>query len=358
MKKLFALWLLLACTTGFAQTIRVKIDAGCVAYNPLYNKAFATVLHSDSLYANSLLQLDPYNGAVEKTLPIEGDSYTLEFTPDKRHLYLSYYSLPRIVKVDLEQFVVEQTIDLGDFTANDFAILPSNENGVIVIRGEDTYPRNVVMYKEGVLQPAQVTSGFYNPTSICIKGDGTKFYAHNGLSSMSNGHIMDIAQDGIAFNGIIWDYMLPSFGDIKIHDDLLYDQGGNVVVAFSDTLPILRAKMPLYMISDGWNCGYEYSPLHGCYLFAHINTDSIYISFFHGEHFNYVGSLAPGVRCDAVRDLDVVDQSHFIVVGYDMWEQRHSIYFYHNVYKSRMFLKPQAEKNGWQRSDAGKLNLN
>jgi hypothetical protein len=348
MKKIFALLLLLLTgSTGYVQTIKVKIDAACVAYNLLYNKAFAAVWHGDSLYANNLVQLNPYNGTVEKTLPLGGKPYAMDFTPDKRHLYLSYYTLHKIVKIDLEQFAIVQSIDLGAFTANDFAILPSSENVLIVARGEGGYPRNVVMYKEGVLQPKQVSSGIEYPSSVCIKADGSKLYAHNGISSMSHGHIMDIADDGIGFNGIIWDYMMPSFGDIRIHDDLLYDHGGNVLDAFSDTLPITRARMPLYLINDGWGSGFEYSPLHGCYIYAHRNTDKLYLSFFHGEHFNYLGSLALDVRCDAVRDLDVVDESHFIVVAYDTWEQRNSIYFYHNINKNRMLLNPKAEMERW-----------
>lgn len=348
MKKIFALLLLLmTCSTGYAQTIKVKIDAASVAYNPLYNKAFAAVRPGDSLYANSLLQLNPFNGTVEKTLPLGGEPYAMDFMPDKRHLYLSYYTLPKIVKIDLEQFAIVQSIDLGAFTANDFAILPASENVLIVARGEDENPRDVVMYKDGMLQPKQVSSGLSYPSSVCIKADGTKFYAHNGITTMCHGHIMDIADDGIMFNGIIWDYMMPAFGDIKIHDDLLYDQGGHVLDAFSDTLPITRARMPLYLINDGWGSGYEYSPLHNCYIYAHRNTDSLYLSFFHGEHFNYLGSLAPGVRCDAVRDLDVVDVSHFIVVAYDIWEQSNSIYFYHNTYKNKMFLKAKAEMGRW-----------
>lgn len=345
MKKIFAFLLLMTCSAGYAQTIKVKIDAACVAYNPLYNKAFAAVWHGDSLYPNTLLQLNPYNGTVEKTLPLGGEPYAMEFTPDKRHLYLSYYTLPKIVKINLEQFTIVQTIDLGPFTALDFAILPVNENVLIVARG-DGYPRNVVMYKDGVLQPKQVSNGIEYPSSVCIKADGTKVYAHNGINTGFNGHIMDIADDGIEFNGIIWDYMIPSFGDIRIHDDLLYDQGGNLLDAFSDTLPITRAEMPLYKINDLWVSGYEYSPLHGCYIYAHTNNDKLYLSFFHGEHFNYLGSLAPGVWCDAVHDLDVVDESHFIVVAYDTWEHN-SIYFYHNNNKSRMFLNPKAEIEKW-----------
>ncbi len=347
MKKNFTLLLLVACSAGYAQTIKVKIDAACVAYNALYNKAFAAVWHGDSLYANNLLQLNPYNGTVEKTLPLGGEPYAMEFTPDKRHLYLSCYTLPKIVKIDLVQFTIMQSIDLGPFTAMDFATLPSNENVLIVSRGEDGSPRNVVMYKDGVLQPKQVSSGIEYPSSLCIKADGTKLYAHNGISTMSHGHIMDIADDGIGFNGIIWDYMMPSFGDIRIHDDLLYDQGGNLLDAFSDTLPITRARMPLYLINDGWGSGFEYSPLHNCYIYAHRNTNKGYISFFHGDHFNYLGSLDPGIWCDAVHDLDVVDVNHFIVVAYDIWEQSNSIYFYHNINKSRMFLNPKAEMEKW-----------
>jgi hypothetical protein len=343
MKKILIVHLLFICSFTDAQTLIVNIDATCVTFNPLYKKAYAAVLADDSSYSNSLLQLDPYNGAVEKHLPLSGEPSSIELTPDNKQLYLSFRYLPQILKIDLEEFQIVETIDIGDFKVMDFEILPTNKNVLLVIRGEDGNPRNLVMYKDGILQSKQISTGIKSPSAICIKNDGSMLYAHNGITSGHEGYLMNIVDDGIEYDGVIWYSMIPSFGDIKIHDDLIYDPMGSVVDAFSESVPILRAMMPVYKLMDYFVTGYEYSEIHGCYLFAHeYFNGNVYISFFHGQYFNYLGSIYTGIWSGAVHDLDVVDEHHFIMITYDSYKGKSSIVFYNNPSRNLIFLKSES----------------
>jgi hypothetical protein len=340
MKKILILQLLFICSFNYAQTIKVDINAACVTFNQLYQKAYAAVLSNDSSYSSSLLQLDPYNGAVEKHMQLNDEPLSIELTPDNKHLYLSFRSLPQILKIDLEGFQIVETIDIGNFKVIDFAISPADENVLVVSRGEGGYPRNLVMYKDGILQPKQISPGIGYASSICIKNDGSMLYAHNGVESSHEGYLMNIVDDGIEYNGVAWYFMIPSFGDIKIHDDLIYNPMGTVVDAFSDSVPILRASMPVYNLMDFAFTGFEYSEIHGCYLFGHnYFNDKVYISFFHGQYFNYLGSADTGIWSDAVHDLDVVDEDHFILITYDSYKGKNSIVFYNNSTRNLIFLK-------------------
>ena len=336
MKKLFTLLLLFICSFNYAQTVKLNIDANCIIFNTFYDKAFVTVKEKDSIYPNSLIQLNPYNGMVEKHMSLSDVPKSIKLTPDNKHLYLSYQTLSQIEKVDLAEFKIVETINVGGLNVMDFAVLPTNENTLIICNGD-----KVVMYKNGILQPKQVSSGIDHLSAICIKNDGSKFYAHNGISTGYEGHIMNIVDDGIEYNGIIWNYMIPSFGYIKSHNDLIYNEFGDVLDAFSDSIPIIKASMPVNRIVR-WRSGFEYSDIHGCYVFGHDNQYKAYISFFDGQYFNYLGSIDLGIPCDIVYDLAVVDVNHFMLIALGYWETKNSILLYTGTKSKRMIqLKPK-----------------
>jgi hypothetical protein len=337
MKKLLTLLLLFICSFNYAQSLKLNINAVCVTYCKLMSKAFVAVREIDSNYPNSLLQLNPYNGIVEKSISLTGEPKLIELTPDNKFLYLSYQSIPQIEKVDIAEFKIVETIYTGVYIPTDFAILPTNENVLIVCNGS-----TVVMFKDRILQPKKVSCGYIdNVSAICIKNDGSKLYAHDGLTTGYGGHIMDIVDDGIEYNGIIWNYMMAAFNEIKIHNDLICDEFGDILDAFSDSIPKLKASMPVNKITR-WRTGFDYSDIHGCYVFGHDNEDEGYISFFDGNYFNYLGSLDTGIQCEAVYDLDVVDANHFILLVLGLSDSQYSILLYSTTKsKSMIQLKPR-----------------
>jgi len=326
--------LLLICSFNYAQSLKLNINAVSITYSKLISKAFVAVREMDSKYPNSLLQLNPYNGNVEKSRLLTGEPRLIELTPDNKYLYLSYQSIPQIEKIDIANFKIVETINTGIYIPTDFAILPTNENVLLVCNGA-----TVVMFKDGILQPKKVSCG--NVSAICIKNDGSKLYAHNGLDTGYQGHIMDIVDDGIEYNGIVWDYMMASFNEIKIHNDLICDEFGDVLDAFSDSIPKLKASMPVNRITR-WRTGFDYSDILGCYVFGHDNETEGYISFFDGNYFNYLGSIDIGIQCEAVYDLDVVDANHFILLVLGYSDNQFSILLYSTTKsKSMIQLKPK-----------------
>lgn len=322
MRKILTLLLLFNfnCSINYAQTVKLNINAASVTFSKLYGKAFVAVYDADENYANSLLQLNPFNGVVEKHMPLSDVPKSVELTPDNKHLYLSYQSLSKIEKINIADFKIVETITLGDFKVMDFAILPVNDNVLIACNGS-----SVVMYKDGILQPKHIVcSGLDYMSEICIKNDGLKLYAHNGLTTGCEGHIMNIVEDGIEYDGIIWNYMMPYYGLIKSHNDLIFNEFGDVIDAFSDSIPIIKASMPVYKITR-WRTGFEYSDIHRCYVFGHENQHEAFISFFDGQYFNYLGSIGLGIQCEIIYDIDVVDANHFVLIALGFGEYKNSI---------------------------------
>jgi hypothetical protein len=136
-------------------TIQLNIDAKCVVYNPLYHKAYVAVMSHDPEYPKSILQIDPMDGTVEKRIILPKLPSIIRQSHDLKYLYVSYNYEPDILKIDLEDFVITGNLSTGNLDVIDFVVLPSDTNTIIVIRGDSGSPDDLVMYKNGVLQPKQ-----------------------------------------------------------------------------------------------------------------------------------------------------------------------------------------------------------
>ncbi|MEI6060117.1 MAG: hypothetical protein WCR72_05380 [Bacteroidota bacterium] len=315
MKKILILCLLLAAQYSNAQAIKLNIDATRVVYNSLYHKAFVAVDTYDPLYPKSILQIDPLAGTVEKHISLPGIPFIIRQTTDLKYLFVSYQYQPDILKIKLDDFTIADNIMTNELDVLDFAVKPADNNTLVVIRGDGGYPDDMVMYKDGILQPKQERTDSDLFSALCFKNDGSRLYAHNRVSTGFEGRLVNILDDGVEFTGKTWDYMIPAFSFIKNHNDLLYDQSGDFIDLFSDSIPKQIAQIPIYKITEYSRTGSEYSDIHGCYVFGHAIDYKGYISFFHGEHYNYLGSFALPGQVEMIYDLAVVDYDHFIVVA-------------------------------------------
>lgn len=342
MKRIVLLPLAMIYSLVWGQTIKIPMDAVSLEYNNYFNKAYAAVGSYDQNYPNTLIQMDPYNGTVERQLQLNGEPSVIKTTPDKKHMYLSFLSVPRILKIDLTTFSVVDTIDTGGGAVISFDIIPTNENNLVVVRDGEPYP-TVCLYKDGVLMTKQVQTGIDYPSEICIKSDGTRLF---GYSPSGDGWIMNVVDTGIEYDSILWDYIFPSSGEIKLHNDLIYGRFGILLDAFSDSIPKIVAWMPIYKFLYVYCTGLEYSEIHGCYLYGHENTMHAYISFFDAQNFNYLGSMDVDDNSDAVHDVTVVDYDDFILRSFDT-QNYMCLLFHHETKKSRVFLEWKNNPEKW-----------
>jgi len=315
-----------------------------VVYSPLHQKAYVAVEGNDPQYPNSILQIDPLNGAVEKQISLAGTPFIIRQTSDEKYLYVSCEEGPVITKIDLDGFISIGDLTAGNSSILDFAVMPADDNTLLVIRGDQGYPNDIVMYKNSVLQPKQVSTGFEYFSALSIKNDGSLVYAHDRCTSGSEGIIINIVDDGLEFHGKIWDYMMPGYSFIKNHGDLIYDDSGNVLDAFSDSIPKLVAEMPLYKITDEHRTGFEYSDILRCFVYGHAIDYKCYISFFHGEYYNYLGSYKLDNEAEIVYDLAIVDANHFILVALHYTGENNCLLFYTRSSKDRLVLNAKASQ--------------
>lgn len=330
MKKFLIVLFVIINVTIYAQSlITVDINANYCTFSHQRNKAFVLVKTDDDNYSNNLLQLNPYTGSVEKNMLLNGSPFKMKLTPNHEYLYILYDTVTQIDKVNLSNFQISETIQTDEYHVIDFDILPSNENTLFVVLAKYGYPEKIVKYCDGILQPKQVDDGFKSASAISVKHDGAKLYAHNGISSGHQAYLYDVVEDGIVHDGIEWDYMI-SLTNIKNHNDLVYGMYGHVVDAFSDSIPLMEAIMPIYKLTDSWP-GFDFSEKHNAYVFGHETDDKIYISFFHGQYYNYLGSLQVEGRTDKIADIDVVDQNHFILISLDTYNNWKFELLFYNV---------------------------
>ncbi len=140
--------------------------------------------------------------------------------------------------------------------------------------------------------------------------------------------------------------MISNSGMIKNNNDLVYDQIGHILDPFSDSIPKLIAYIPIYKISNYFRTGFEYSAIHGCYVFGHALDFHGYISFFHGEHYNYLGSIALTGQVQIVRDLAIVDDNHFILVALPYSGENNMLLLVSGESKDKMILQHRSSSSG------------
>ena len=350
MKKILFLCFLL---TGFftpAQTVKLNINAWRVVYNPLYQKAYVAVASPDPVYPQKILQLHPISGVVEKQISLPYNPHLIRQSADKQYLYVSFSGEPDIMKINLQNFTVDGIIGTEGMEVIDMAVMPADANTLIVIRGDGGYPDDMVMYKNGIKQARQLNLDYSSFSALCIKNDGSKLYMHNRISSGYEGRLVNIYDDGLEAVGKIWDYMITGYSFIKNHNDLIYNESGKVLEAFNDSIPKLVGRMPIGRISEYSRAGYEYSPIHQCYVFGHTYDYKGYISFFHGEHYNYQGSYPLSGQLEIIYDMAIVDQDHFILVGLKYSGENKCLLLYAAPSKNKVFLKSkpaEAEQNSY-----------
>ncbi|MGA2297595.1 MAG: hypothetical protein ABSG15_08620, partial [FCB group bacterium] len=213
----------------------------------------------------------------------------------------------------------------------DFVVSPINENYLFVVLGEDRNPEKTVMYKNGILQPNMIEDFRVSISALSIKSDGKWIYGHNGVGGYQ-GYIIEVLENGIKKDTIEWEDMIGSRGKIKNNKDLIFGSGGDIIDPFSKDMPITVAHMPVTNLTQ-FNSAFEYSKIHNCYLFAYSTyTDNYaHISFFHGNYYNYLGSVIIDVSTDYIYDIDIIDENHFILISMEPGNDYKNVLLFHTI---------------------------
>jgi len=328
MKKILLFSLLFIASFAFGQSLIVHIDAETLLFNKSFNKLYVAVNENDPSYPNSILELNPYTGEVLRSIALSSSLKEMKQSGDHSTLFFTYKNESKLDKLDIESFEIYTILEVGELSITDFHSSPIDKDIIFIITSDNGYPIHVKMYKNGVLQAKSFQPNTMM-TEIGMKSDGSQLYLHNGGSTAFDGFLLDVVEDGIITDSIIWDEMIRSFGPIKNNNDLLYGSSGCVIDAFSDSIIMPVARLEVYRVADHNSIGgYTFSTIHNAYIFVHEVNDKGYLSFFHGDFYNYLGSIELATHNVYLRELEVIDENHFVLITRTAKaDSRHILFF-------------------------------
>lgn len=208
---------------------KLTILARGLINNRVTGKVWATVGSSDGHHGNSIVEIDPGSGRVERALSMGSEPTELALSDDSRYLYVGVNGSSEVVRVDLFDMRIDLRFHVvspdGLFCKpTDIAVSPGGAATVAIATGCASYTGyevagNVSVYHDGVARPrslrggygleysesSSVLYGFYgNVYQLAVDSTGVSIANSSGLSMGSgnadyaNGHIY--AADGIVMN--------------------------------------------------------------------------------------------------------------------------------------------------------------
>jgi hypothetical protein len=151
--------------TGAGASQVVRIRAADVAFSAVTNTLFATARATDAAYPNRLVEIDPSNGAVARSVAIGTDPRLLAMADDGKQLYVGVDGQNSVRRIDVTSFVPSVELALG----NDGFFGPSYAADMAVLPG---HPMSVAVtaYYRGVSPPLAGTVIFDNATARADRG--------------------------------------------------------------------------------------------------------------------------------------------------------------------------------------------
>jgi uncharacterized repeat protein (TIGR01451 family) len=137
-------------STGNANTIIVPVDAAGLDYNAQLRKLYATVGDKgQGSMANSLLQIDPLTGKIERTVYIGSDPANLVVGAQGKTVFVAFGGGHSVVPVDTTSFTVGAPLQLGPGTVMNLYDMSGVPNGVIVELKVGDYDYRLIPFADG-----------------------------------------------------------------------------------------------------------------------------------------------------------------------------------------------------------------
>lgn len=142
------------------ETIRkLDLQVTDLVLHPGWDRLLAAVSSQDSTHPNQLVVVNPYTGAIERSLPVAADPTALALTDDGKVLWVASYSEGRVQRVDLETFSVSSSFSLDEHTPIQLVARRGRNDSVVVYRAKMNAGNDIGLYVDGVRQPNAVVPG-------------------------------------------------------------------------------------------------------------------------------------------------------------------------------------------------------
>ena len=211
---------------------------------------YATVPVNDGSISRALAVIDPVNGEIVDTVPLQHDPDQLAISHDNDYLYVGYRDLNEVHRFVLPDLVKDLTISLGDtgpnnfrpYSASDISAHPLDSNIVAVAReifGAIRPPRNIVIFDGDVARPLYDSalppdnSGFYDvlPAMVAWNDDGSEIYSNNRHNEAFNFYAFSVSSQGLTLitNTFETFSRRGTLGKLIYHSGEVIDPNGNLV---------------------------------------------------------------------------------------------------------------------------------
>lgn len=247
-------FLLVLTIVIFSKNLTASIDikklpffATDMVYSKKLDRLYAT-LHNDPSnknYSNTLVQIDPYLGVIEKSIFIGDAPSHLSLYSDEITVYVGFYYSNIYAKVDLEKFKLVNSFELGlgqniqqPVNAEQIVVMEGRINTTIIsTKNGCCSPRHegVAVYDNGVKR-GNVTSPHTGSNVIVATKDSNLYWGYNNETTEFGLRKLVINSSGIReidnYQGLI-----DGFGiKIKFFHNKIYSTNG-AVIDVSNTVP-------------------------------------------------------------------------------------------------------------------------
>ena len=204
-------------------------------YDPIGERIYASTPGSAGSNGNSLVPIDPVNGAIETAIPIGSEPGRLAISDNGQYIYVALNGVPAVRRFDTASRMPGLQFNLtGPFgqlySVDDIAVLPGNPHAVAIARmefGSSPRHRGVAIYDDGVMRP-NVAPNDQGSTVIELSSSATTLYGYNNQTSDFTFREMAVDASGVTITSST-ESLMTGFGwDMQYDNGLLYMDNGKI----------------------------------------------------------------------------------------------------------------------------------
>ncbi|MDQ8188297.1 hypothetical protein [Pelagicoccus sp. SDUM812002] len=179
---------------------------------------------------NQVIGINPSNGKLYGAVELGGTFQSMDFSSDEKWLYVGLGSESLALKINLDTWEIDESIDLtkgtgyyNTFTASDILVVDGREDTFLV----GTYSDGVVMFENGLA--LENSTGTYRGTQIEKSSDPSIIYAYNTSHTgfeffkvqISDQGVTKLSEKGGLFSGFS--------NSMKSQGDYIFDAQGKMI---------------------------------------------------------------------------------------------------------------------------------
>jgi hypothetical protein len=224
----------------------VDLATNDLAYDPGHGRILASVPSREGAKGNSIVAINPSNGAVSPALFVGSEPNRLALSDDVTTLYVGLDGAAAVRVMDMTtlsagpQFSLGSDPFTGPFFAEDVEVLPGASNAIAVSRRNQGFsPRHegVAIYENGVQLP-ETTPDHTGSNVIEFSDSASTLYGYNNETTEFGFRTMEVDMSGVTVVGVVQN-LITGFGvDIEFDsgNDWMYATSGRVIDPAASTL--------------------------------------------------------------------------------------------------------------------------